>query len=64
MIAISVEYLLWIFPVLVAVSLVMAATRHERIDLILSQGWRTGLWTICFLGIVAVLIRFALWRIG
>ncbi|MBU6238921.1 MAG: hypothetical protein KGQ51_13950 [Planctomycetes bacterium] len=64
MIAISVEYLLWILPVLVAVSLVLAATRHERTDLILSQAWRSGLWTVCFLGIVAALIRFAIWRIG
>ncbi|MCU0709078.1 MAG: hypothetical protein MUF23_12375 [Pirellula sp.] len=64
MMSISYEYLLWILPVLVAVSLVMAATRHERTDMILQQAWRTGLWTICFLGIVALLIRFAVWRIG
>ncbi|MFO0012215.1 MAG: hypothetical protein ACK553_05695 [Planctomycetota bacterium] len=64
MIAISFEYLLWILPVLVASSMVMAATRHERTDLILQQSWRTGLWTVCFLGIVAALIRFAIWRIG
>jgi hypothetical protein len=64
MIAISVYYLLWIIPVLVACSLVMAATRHEQTHLILSQAWRTGLWTLCFLGIVAALIRFAIWRIG
>jgi len=62
--AISVEYLLWILPVLAAVSLVMAATRHERTDLILQQAWRTGLWTVCFLGGVALVIRFAIWSIG
>jgi hypothetical protein len=64
MMSISVEYLLWVLPILVSFSLVMAATRHERNDLILQQAWRTGLWTVCFLGIVAVLIRFAIWRIG
>lgn len=64
MMSISFEYLLWVLPVLVAVSLVMAATRHERTDLIFPQAWRTGLWTVCFLGIVAVVIRVAIWQIG
>jgi hypothetical protein len=62
--SISFEYLLWVLPVLASVSLVMAATRHERTDLILKQAWRTGLWTVCFLGLIAILVRFAIWCIG
>ncbi len=60
---ISVAYLLWILPILVAVSLVMAATRHERTDLILQQSWRNAGWILSFLGTVAALIAFAIWWI-
>jgi|LakMenE01Jun11ns_1017448.scaffolds.fasta_scaffold9950936_3 hypothetical protein len=62
--SISVEYLLWVLPVLAAVSLVMAATRHERTDLILKQSWSTAIWAVSFLGIVAAVIGLAIWWIG
>ena len=62
--AISVEYLLWLIPILVAVSLVMAATRHERNEKILGQAWRTALWTISFLGVIASVLWFAMFWIG
>jgi hypothetical protein len=55
---------LWSIPVLVAVSLVMAATRHERMDLILKQAVASGLWTLTFLGAIAVALAFAMWWIG
>jgi hypothetical protein len=61
---ISVEYLLWLLPVLVATSLVMAATRHERTDLIFSQAWKTGVWTAVFLGSIALVLQFAMFWIG
>jgi hypothetical protein len=51
-------------PALAAVSLVMAATRHERTDLILQQSWRTAVWIVTFLGIVAMVIGVAMWFIG
>ncbi len=62
--AISVEYLLWLLPILVAISLVMAATRHERNEKILGQAWRTGLWTLSFLGAIAATLWFAMFWIG
>jgi len=62
--AISVEYLLWLLPVLVSVSLVMAATRHERTDKILAQAWRTAVWTVGFLGSIAFILWFAMFWIG
>ena len=62
--AISIEYLLWLLPILVAVSLVMAATRHERNEMILSQAWRTALWTLSFLGAIAATLWFAMFWIG
>ena len=62
--AISIEYLLWLIPILAAVSLVMAATRHERTDRILSQAWRTAVWTLSFLGAITAMLWFAMFWIG
>lgn len=62
--AVSLVYLLWSIPVLVAVSLVMAATRHERMDLILKQAVGSALWTLTFLGAIAVALAIAMWWIG
>jgi hypothetical protein len=62
--AISIEYLLWLIPILASVSLVMAATRHERNELILSQAWKTAVWTLGFLGTIAIVLWFAMFWIG
>lgn len=61
---ISLVYLLWSIPVLLAVSLVMAATRHERWDLIIKQAISSGLWTLTFLGAIALALGIAMWWIG
>jgi hypothetical protein len=55
---------LWLLPILAAVSLVMAATRHESIERILSQSWRTAVWTLSFLGAIAAVLWFAMFWIG
>lgn len=61
---ISIEYLLWLFPVMVASSLVMAATRHERVNVIISQAVKTGVWTVGFLLAIASVLWFAMYCIG
>lgn len=61
---ISVVYLLWFLPVLLAVSLIMAGTRHEKMALILESAWRNAVWVLTFLGTVAVVIAAAIWWIG
>lgn len=61
---ISVEYLLWLLPVLIASSLVMAATRHEQVPLILKQAVNTGIWTLSFLLAIAAALWFAMFWIG
>jgi hypothetical protein len=49
-------------PLIVATSLVMAATRHEKQELILSQALRTGFWITAFMiGISALLWLASLW---
>jgi hypothetical protein len=62
--AISIQYVLWLLPILVAVSFVMAATRHERTDQILSQAWKHSIWTVGFLGAIACVLWFAMFWIG
>jgi hypothetical protein len=49
---------------LIVVSVVMAATRHERWDLIRKQAISSGVWTLTFLGAIALFIGAAIWWIG
>lgn len=47
-------------PLVVAVSLVYGATRHERMKEILEQAVRTTLWLSVFMGVIFAVI----WLIG
>jgi hypothetical protein len=60
-IAISPQYLLFYIPLLAAISLVIAGTRHERTDLIVRQAWHTALWISGFLGIIAAVMGLSAW---
>ncbi len=51
-ISMSLEYLLLYLPLLVAVSFVMGATRHEKPALILQQTQRTAVWITSFMLII------------
>lgn len=58
----SPEYLLWFLPLVVSISLVLAATRHERQDLIFVQAWRNGVWITTFMGVICIVLWVAsLW---
>ena len=59
----SPEYLLYYVPLLVGVSLVLAATRHERPALILRQAISHGVWFTLFMLIVAAVLATATWFI-
>lgn len=61
---ISIVYVLWLLPVLVACSLVMAATRHEKLSLILNQATRTAGVTLLFLLVIASVLGIATLWIG
>jgi hypothetical protein len=54
---------LWYFlPLIVAVSLVYGATRHELPRPILYHAWHTALWMTIFMGgILAILWLVSLW---
>jgi hypothetical protein len=52
----------YVLPLLVAVSLVYGATRHEVPSAILQHALSTAMWMVIFLGIVfAILFLLALW---
>jgi hypothetical protein len=59
----SPEYLLYYVPLLVAVSLVLSATRHERADLILRQAISHAVWFTVFMLVVAAVLLVATWFI-
>lgn len=48
-------------PLVVSVSLVCAATRHEDIRAILVHAGRFALWIIVFMGIVLCVIQLLTW---
>lgn len=51
-------------PLIVAVSLVYAATRHEDFVAIARHAGRLGVWIIGFMAIVLVILQFLNWRVG
>lgn len=56
MLSISPIYLLYYIPLLVAVSLVYGATRHEDMQLILRHAGYTAYWITCFMGIIFLIL--------
>ena len=56
----AVMNLWYALPLIVSVSLVCAATRHEDFHVILSHAIRFGLWIVVFM----VVVMAALWLMG
>ncbi|MGI9427990.1 MAG: hypothetical protein ACR2NM_04990 [Bythopirellula sp.] len=50
-------------PLLVSVSLVYAATRHEEIPPILNHAWRFAIWIVVFMAIVAGVVQLTTWSL-
>jgi hypothetical protein len=53
--------LLYAVPLIVSVSLVYAATRHEQMGPILIHALRFGVWIVAFMAIVMVVIQGLSW---
>jgi Na+/alanine symporter len=43
-------------PLIVAISLVYGATRHERMTPILYHAWRTAKWILGFMAVIVVIL--------
>ncbi len=53
---------LWhLVPLVVAISLVYGATRHEEMKQIIVQSYRTAAWLLTFLGIIFVIFAVLSW---
>lgn len=55
---------LWyLLPLVVVVSLVYGATRHELMGPILHHAFKAGVWIVGFMGIVFVVLLFVSWNL-
>lgn len=58
------ENKLWhLAPLIVAISLVYGATRHEEMKAILIQAYRTGAWLTGFLAIIFAIFAILSWTL-
>ena len=57
MVSASWTYLFMYLPLLVAVSFVIGATRHEKKELILDQTGRTAVWITTFMLFIYVVLQ-------
>ncbi len=48
-------------PLIVVVSLVYSATRHEETGAIMVQSLRTGVWIVCFMTIIFAILMIIAW---
>jgi len=51
-------------PLVVAISLVYAATRHELLLPILQHAWRIAFWIVCFMSIVFCVLWALEWAVA
>jgi hypothetical protein len=63
MLSISPTYLLYYLPLIVSISLVFGATRHEDTTLILQHSWYTARWITGFMGIIFVILYVLGWMV-
>lgn len=57
------NYLWYAVPLVISVSLVYAATRHERMAPILVHALRGGLWIIGFMAVILAVLMLLSWQI-
>lgn len=61
MLSISPTYLLYYVPLIITISLVFGATRHEDTTLILRHAFLTGRWITGFMGIIFAVLCMLDW---
>lgn len=63
MLSISPTYLLYYLPLIIAISLVFGATRHEDFRLILQHAFQTARWITGFMAIVFAMLVVLDWMV-
>ena len=61
--AILNSQLMYAFPLIIAVSLVYGATRHEHLVPILKNAFRAGIWIVIFMSVIFAILWFVGWMI-
>jgi len=61
--ALTINTMWYALPLVVAVSLVYAATRHEQMEPILGHAVRIAIWITGFMGIVFLVILAVSWLV-
>lgn len=62
-VSMSLGYLFMYLPLLVSVSFVIGASRHERKELILDQTMRTAVWITSFMLGIYVVLQVVSWLV-
>ena len=63
MLSISPTYLLYFLPLLLAISIVYGATRHEDLGAIIRHSLQSGYWVAGFMGIIFLVLLIMGWMI-
>lgn len=59
--ATTVNQLWYMGPLIIAISLVYGATRHEHVVPILQNALRAGWWILSFMGVILGVLLFLTW---
>ena len=62
--ALGVNHIWYALPLVVTVSLVYAATRHEEMTPILQHAFRVAVWIVGFMAIVFVVLMLMSWWVS
>jgi hypothetical protein len=62
--ALEINQLWYALPLIVTVSLVYAATRHEEMNAILGHAFRIGVWIVGFMAVVFVVLAAMSWWVS
>lgn len=61
--AVCSEYMFYALPLIIAISLVYAATRHEQWRPILVHAMRIGVWIVGFMAAILVVLLLFNWAV-
>ncbi|MCA9126064.1 MAG: hypothetical protein KDB22_03225 [Planctomycetales bacterium] len=62
-VSMSISYLLMYFPLAIAVSCVIGATRHEKNHLIVDQTVRNAVWITMFMLTIYAVLQVVSWMV-
>ena len=61
--AMMFQQMWYIVPLILSVSLVYGATRHELLQPILYHAWQTALWMLVFMGVIFAVLWLVSWSL-